>query len=51
MMIRLNDLPVLDVAVIPIVYRLSASAAANNLHVVTSGWDSEVANLQSWYMA
>jgi peptide/nickel transport system substrate-binding protein len=51
MMIRLNDLPVLDVAVIPIVYRLSASAATNTLHVVTSGWDSEVANLQSWYMA
>jgi peptide/nickel transport system substrate-binding protein len=49
LLIKCNDLPVMDNAVIPLISRLNVSAAAKNLVVMTSGWDSEVANLQVWH--
>jgi peptide/nickel transport system substrate-binding protein len=50
MLIQLNDLPVSDNAVIPVVYRPSAAGINNKLHLTTSGWDNDTWDLASWYM-
>jgi len=47
--IRMNDMVVKDVVVIPVVYRPSVAAVSNRLHVLLSGWDSYVWNLYDWY--
>ena len=50
MYITLNDMPVKDRAVIPVVYRPSVAAAANKLNFRLSGWDSYIGELQDWFM-
>ncbi len=47
--IKMNDLVIKDVVVIPVVYRPSVSAAINSLATRTNGWDSELAYLKDWY--
>jgi peptide/nickel transport system substrate-binding protein len=49
MFIRMNDLVVNDVAVIPIIHRPAVAAVANRLRVSLSGWDSYLWNYQDWY--
>jgi len=49
MYIKMNDLVVNQRVVIPIVYRPGVTAAALNLHVAPSGWDSNFWNLQDWF--
>ena len=51
LLIKCNELVIKDNAVIPVLFRLSVSAVAKNLRIMTSGWDSEVANLQVWHTA
>ncbi len=50
MYMTLNDMPVNDRAVIPVVYRPGVQAATNKLQVAPSGWDSAFWNLHNWYM-
>ncbi len=50
MYIGLNDMPVKDQAVIPVVYRPSVAAASNKLNFRFSGWDSYIAEFQDWFM-
>ena len=47
--IKMNDLVIKNVVVIPVVYRPSVAAVANRLHVLLSGWDSYIWNLHDWY--
>jgi peptide/nickel transport system substrate-binding protein len=47
--IKMNDLVVKNVVVVPVVYRPSVAAVANRLHVLLSGWDSYLSNLHDWY--
>ncbi|MGH7103317.1 MAG: peptide ABC transporter substrate-binding protein [Acetobacteraceae bacterium] len=47
--IKMNDLVIKNVVVIPVVYRPSVSAAVNSLATRTNGWDSELAYLKDWY--
>jgi peptide/nickel transport system substrate-binding protein len=47
--IKMNDMVIRDVVVIPVVYRPSVAAVSNRLHVLLSGWDSYIWNLYDWY--
>jgi peptide/nickel transport system substrate-binding protein len=47
--IKMNDLVINNVVMIPVVYRPGVAAAANRLHVSPSGWDSDIWNLYDWY--
>ncbi len=47
--VKMNDLVIKNVAVIPVVYRPSVAAVASKLHVRLSGWDSYISDLQNWY--
>lgn len=47
--IKMNDLVIKNVVVIPVVYRPSVAAVAAKLHVLLSGWDSYIWNLHDWY--
>jgi peptide/nickel transport system substrate-binding protein len=47
--IRMNDMVIKDVVIIPVVYRPQVAAVANKLHVLLSGWDSYIWNLYDWY--
>ena len=47
--IKMNDLVIKNVVVIPVVYRPSVAAVASRLHVLLSGWDSYIWNFQDWY--
>jgi peptide/nickel transport system substrate-binding protein len=47
--IRMNDLLIRSVAIIPVVKRFAVAAVANQLHVHLSGWDSYVWSLRDWY--
>jgi peptide/nickel transport system substrate-binding protein len=47
--IKMNDLVIKNVVVIPVVYRRSVAAVAAKLHVLLSGWDSYIWNLHDWY--
>jgi peptide/nickel transport system substrate-binding protein len=49
MFIKLNDLVVDGVAVIPVVYRPTVHAVSNKLKAPLSGWDSTFYGLRSWY--
>jgi peptide/nickel transport system substrate-binding protein len=50
MFIRMNDLVVGNVVVIPEIWRNRSSAAATKLQGLDlSGWDSSLANLANWY--
>jgi peptide/nickel transport system substrate-binding protein len=47
--IRMNDMVIKDVVIIPVVYRPQVAAVSNRLHVLLSGWDSYIWNLYDWY--
>ena len=49
MLIKLNDIVIDDVVVIPVVYRPSVQAVSLKLKVALSGWDSLLALLNGWY--
>jgi peptide/nickel transport system substrate-binding protein len=49
LLIKCNDLVINDVAVIPVIYRLSVGAAVNGLQALMSGWDNDTWNLADWY--
>lgn len=48
LLIKANDLVIKDNAIIPVLFRLSVSAAVKNLTVPLSGWESELAELRAW---
>ena len=47
--IRMNDLVCGDRAVIPLVYRPTVSAVANDLVAPISGWANELQQIHDWY--
>ena len=47
--IKMNDLAVDDVAVIPVVNRRWVAAMSNKLRATLSGWDNDFWNLKDWY--
>ena len=47
--IKMNDLVIKNVVVIPVVHRPNVAAVSNKLHVLLSGWDSYIWNLHDWY--
>jgi peptide/nickel transport system substrate-binding protein len=47
--IRMNDLVIQNVVVIPVVFRPRVAAVSNRMHVEQSGWDSDFWNLANWY--
>jgi peptide/nickel transport system substrate-binding protein len=47
--VKMNELVIEAVAVIPVVYRPSAEAVKHDLKAPLSGWDSTFYSLQSWY--
>jgi peptide/nickel transport system substrate-binding protein len=47
--IRMNDMPVNDIAIIPVVYRPRTSAAVHSLVAPLSGWDNDLWLLKDWY--
>ena len=49
MFVKLNDMPVNDIAIIPVVYRPRASGIVNNLVAPLSGWDNDLWLLKDWY--
>ena len=51
LVVRLNDLLVMEGALIPLVYRSSAASAYHNSlgGVDMNGWDSEMWNIEDWY--
>jgi peptide/nickel transport system substrate-binding protein len=47
--IKMNELVIQNVVVIPVVFRPRVAAIANTLRAEQSGWDSDFWNLQNWY--
>jgi peptide/nickel transport system substrate-binding protein len=47
--VKMNELVIQNVVVIPVVFRPRVAAVSSRLHVEQSGWDSDFWNLQSWY--
>jgi peptide/nickel transport system substrate-binding protein len=47
--VRMNELVIQNVVVIPVVFRPRVAAVSSRLHVEQSGWDSDFWNLQNWY--
>ena len=47
--IKMNDLVIQNVVVIPVVFRPRVAAVSKRLHVEQSGWDSDFWSLQNWY--
>jgi peptide/nickel transport system substrate-binding protein len=47
--IKMNELVIQNVVVIPVVFRPRVAAVSNKMHVEQSGWDSDFWNLQNWY--
>jgi peptide/nickel transport system substrate-binding protein len=47
--IRMNEMVIQNVVVIPVVFRPRVAAVSNRLHVEQSGWDSDFWALQNWY--
>ena len=47
--IKMNELVIQNVVVIPVVFRPRVAAVANTLHMEQSGWDSDFWALQNWY--
>ena len=47
--IRMNDMVIQNVVVIPVVFRPRVAAVSNRIHVEQSGWDSDFWNLANWY--
>jgi peptide/nickel transport system substrate-binding protein len=49
MYIKMNDLVIQNVVVIPVVWRPRVRAISKKLRLEQSGWDSDFWNLQNWY--
>jgi peptide/nickel transport system substrate-binding protein len=49
MFIKMNDLVIQNVVVIPVVQRPRVTAVSNTLRVEQSGWDSDFWSLHDWY--
>jgi len=47
--IRMNEMVIQNVVVIPVVFRPRVAAIANTMRVEQSGWDSDFWNLHNWY--
>ncbi len=47
--VKMNDMPVNDIAIIPVVYRPRTSAAVHSLVAPLSGWDNDLWLLKDWY--
>jgi peptide/nickel transport system substrate-binding protein len=47
--IKMNDMVVEDVVVIPVVNRRWVAAMSNKLRATLSGWDNDFWNLKDWY--
>ena len=47
--IRMNEMVIQNVVVIPVVFRPRVSAVGNAMRVEQSGWDSDFWNLPNWY--
>jgi peptide/nickel transport system substrate-binding protein len=47
--IKMNELVIQNVVVIPVVFRPRVAAVSNALRVEQSGWDSDFWNLQNWF--
>jgi peptide/nickel transport system substrate-binding protein len=47
--IKMNELVIQNVVVIPVVFRPRVAAVSSKMHVEQSGWDSDFWNLQNWY--
>ncbi|HET6185313.1 MAG TPA: peptide ABC transporter substrate-binding protein [Acetobacteraceae bacterium] len=47
--IKMNDMVINDVVVIPVVYRPGVAGVKNNLQVRLSGWDNDMWALKDWY--
>jgi peptide/nickel transport system substrate-binding protein len=47
--IKMNELVIQNVVVIPVVFRPRVAAIVNTLRVEQSGWDSDFWNLHNWY--
>jgi peptide/nickel transport system substrate-binding protein len=46
---KLNDLVIDNVVVIPVMFRKAVSGAVDGLHASLSGWDDDTRNLADWY--
>jgi peptide/nickel transport system substrate-binding protein len=49
MFIKMNEMVIDDVVVIPVVYRPSAEGVKNKLAAPLSGWDNFTYMLSDWY--
>jgi peptide/nickel transport system substrate-binding protein len=49
MFIKMNEMVIQNVVVIPVVFRPRVAAVSNRMHVEQSGWDSDFWNLPNWY--
>jgi peptide/nickel transport system substrate-binding protein len=47
--IKMNELVIQNVVVIPVVFRPRVAAVSNRMQVEQSGWDSDFWNLANWY--
>ncbi|HUK09528.1 MAG TPA: peptide ABC transporter substrate-binding protein [Stellaceae bacterium] len=47
--IKMNDLVIGDIVVIPVVYRPAVHGAAKNLQAPSSGWDNDLWLISDWY--
>jgi len=47
--IKMNELVIQNIVVIPVVFRPRVSAVRNAMRVEQSGWDSDFWNLSNWY--
>jgi peptide/nickel transport system substrate-binding protein len=47
--IKMNEMVIQNVVVVPVVFRPRVAAVSNALRVEQSGWDSDFWNLQNWY--
>jgi len=47
--VKMNDMPVNDIAIIPLVYRPRTAGVINNLVAPLSGWDNDLWLLKDWY--
>jgi peptide/nickel transport system substrate-binding protein len=47
--IKMNDLVIQNVVVIPVVFRPRVAAVSSRMRVEQSGWDSDFWNLANWY--
>jgi peptide/nickel transport system substrate-binding protein len=47
--VKMNDLVIQNVVVIPVVHRRAVSAVSGALRVELSGWDSDFWNLHNWF--